>query len=88
MTDEDGVEEKYQPTRTNMVRRLSSSCPMLTHHTHASFQKREIRALNRRVQPGDRRVFYCMSLLPGRSMSLISSPITSRRSLGPDALHD
>ena len=31
MTDEDGVEEKYQPTKDNLVRRFSWSRPISTH---------------------------------------------------------
>lgn len=71
MTDEDGVEEKYQPTTENMVRHFSPSRRMLTHLIHVSPQKREIRALSHGVRPGDRRVFYCMSLLPSHSVALI-----------------
>jgi len=49
-----------------------------------------MRALCRGVEPGDRRVFYCMNL-PSRhplSLTLMLPPITSRRSFRPDALQD
>ena len=61
MTDEDDVEERYQPTKINLVRppptqpRLES-----TYLNDVFLQRREIKALCRGVMPGDRRVFYCM----------------------------
>ena len=62
MTDEDGVQERYRPTKRNLVRRLSCPRPMSTHPNNPFLQKREIKAFRHGVRPGDRRVFYCMSL--------------------------
>ena len=88
MTDEDGVEERYQPTKSNLVRHFLQTRPKPTHPNDSFFQKREIKALGRGVQPGDHRVFYCMDLPSWHSILpvLISSPTISFWSLGPDAL--
>jgi len=64
MTDEEGVEERYQPTKSNLVRNFPQPLPTSPAPNNPFFQKREIRALSRQVQPGDRRVFYCMDLPP------------------------
>ena len=64
MTDEEGVEERYQPTKSNLVRNFPQPLPTSTAPNNTFFQKREIRALSRQVQPGDRRVFYCTNLSP------------------------
>lgn len=88
MTDEDGVEEKYQPTKSNLVRHFLQPRPKPAHPNNSFFQKREIKTLGRGVQPGDHRVFYCMDLPSWHSILpvLISSPTISFWSLGPDAL--
>ena len=59
MTDEEGVEERYQPTKSNLVRNLPQPPPTSTNLNNPFFQRREIRALGSNVQPGDHRVFYC-----------------------------
>ena len=78
MTDEDGVQERYRPTKRHLVRRLSCPRPMSTHPNNPSLQKREIRALRLGVRPGDRRVFYCTSLsFP--SFNIVNAHFTRHR---------
>ena len=64
MSDEDGVEERYRPTKSNLVRPLFelSPDPRVRVLTISLLQRREIGALCHGAQPGDRRVFYCMDL--------------------------
>ena len=90
LTDEDGVEERYWPTKTNLVRPLPGSHPGSTYLNNTFLQEREIDVLCRGVEPGDRRVFYCMSL-PSRHSpppALTLPPTTRRRSFTPEILHD
>ena len=83
MTDEEGVEDRYQPTKSNLVRNFSQPLPTSTNPNNAFFQEREIKALSRQVQPGGRRVFYCTDLPSQHSISstLIMSqmPVTLNR---------
>ena len=83
MTDEEGVKDRYQPTKSNLVRNFPHPLPTSTNPNNAFFQKREIRALSRQVQPGDRRVFYCTDFPFQHSISstLIMSqlPVTLNR---------
>ena len=64
MTDEDGVEERYRPTKENLVRPLPRSHSGSAYPNNPFLQKREIEALCSGVEPGDRRVFYCTNFPP------------------------
>lgn len=41
MTDEDGIGERYQPTRRNSIRRFPQSLPGFTHLQNPFFRERE-----------------------------------------------
>lgn len=69
MTDEEGVEERYQLTEANLVRPLPHPHPRSTYANNTLHQKREIRDLARGVKPGDRRLFYCMNIASRRFLS-------------------
>lgn len=90
MTDEEGVEERYQPTKFNLVRPFRYFRLVSAHPNDSFLQRREIKALGRGVQPGDRRVFYCMNLPPldPQSPMLMLLPTISCWSFRPDALLD
>ena len=85
MTDEDGTEEKYRPTKKNLVRPISQPHSGPAYPNDTFLQQREIEALCHGVKPGDRRVFYCMNLLSRHSSSpaLTLPPTTRRRSFTP-----
>lgn len=60
MVDMEGVDPRRKPTRKNMVRQLSlTSDVACVDSVPACTQMREIRALVRGAQPGDRFVFLC-----------------------------
>ena len=62
MVDMEGVDPRRKPTRKNMVRQLSlTSDVACVDSVPACTQMREIRALVRGAQPGDRFVFLCQS---------------------------
>jgi hypothetical protein len=61
MTDEEGVDKRYQPTKNNLVRPLRQSRPGFTYADDTFHQRRELRTLTRGALPGDRRLFYCMN---------------------------
>ena len=62
MVDMEGVDPRRKPTRKNMVCQLSCTCySARAHIVPALTQMREIRALVRGAQPGDRFVFLCQS---------------------------
>ena len=91
MTDEDGVEERYQPTKDNLVRPpLPRVCPRSIYPNDAFPQRREIESFGSGVQPGDRLVFYCTNLSSQHSPSsaLILPPTISRWPFGSEALQD
>ena len=88
MTDEGDVEERYRPTKINLVRPFPQPCPRSTYPNDVFPQRREIKALCRGVVPGNRRVFYCMnpSVLAFTTSSADAPSTISRRPFGLDAL--
>ena len=59
MTDEEGVEDRLQPTRDNVVCSFPQSYHISLYRYDAVSQVREMKALSSRVKSGDRCVFYC-----------------------------